>query len=303
MKNINYCLVKKNYIYEDLYEILEEEELIMDKIDHKEKIKYEIKKLIDSYIGNKIFFSKKFNSEEESLEDLMVEITREREDDEEIQGNTLLLYSNSDAMYETIFMENISKETNDKELNQLGSISNIELAPIYGNIAIIKSSFLEDKLVNTQITWEDLFELIVNNFYHWGVMINPDGTKLPIEFTGDNPNITIGNNFKQLPAFQLFGLSLVGYSEQLSMNDNLLNEDASKLMGTDIKGRFFITTLCPITSKRFWSLNIDIFNCILKLLDYLGGNDEQKKIIEKLNKELDEDKLKNPFFLIKKYCV
>ena len=45
MTTTNYCLIKKNKLYEDLYEILEDEELIMDNVNHKEKIKYKIEQL------------------------------------------------------------------------------------------------------------------------------------------------------------------------------------------------------------------------------------------------------------------
>jgi len=97
----------------------------------------------------------------------------------------------------------------------------------------------------------------------------------------------------------MFGLMFVGYNEQ----GTEINHMASKLHGSEIKGRFYVSTLCPISNKRFWGINLDILKGLIKLIDYSEGTLEQRAIIEKLNNELSDDKLKNPFFLIKKYCV
>ena len=298
MQSHNYCLVKKNKLYEDLYEILEESELIMDNPNHKDSIKYKIKTLAVSYLNNKISISNNFSTSNESLEDLMVEITGNSVD-ESLQGNTLLMFADSESMYEVVFMEQVGITKSDDDLNQLASISNIELAPIYGNVAIVKSSYFDGKLTNGLIKEEDIINLITNNFYHNGVMINCDSSTTELEFAGDNPNIVIGGNFKQLAPFQMFGLTLVGYNEQGMEINNL----ASKLYGSEIKGRFYVTSLCPITNNRFWGINLDIIQNLIKLINFSEGTVEEKLVIDKINNELSDDKLKNPFFLIKKYCV
>ena len=97
----------------------------------------------------------------------------------------------------------------------------------------------------------------------------------------------------------MFGLTLVGYNEV----GTEINHKASKLYGSEIKGRFYVSALCPITNKRFWGINSEILKGIIKLIELCEGTIEERAIIEKLNKELADDKLKNPFFLIKKYCV
>lgn len=301
MESHNYCLVKKNKIYEDLYEILENEELIMDNPNHKEEIKYLITKLATKYLGNIITISNEFSTSNESLEDLILAITgiEENDENESLQGNTLLMFADNESMYEIVFMEQIGIEKSDNDLNQLASISNIELSPIYGNISIVKSSYQNGILKNKLITESDIIKLIINNFYHMGVMINPDGSTLELEFSGDNPNIMIGGNFNQSTPFQMFGLMLVGYNEK----GTEINHLASKLYGSEIKGRFYVSILCPISNKRFWGINLDILKGLIKLIDYSEGTVEQKAIIQKLNNELTDDKLTNPFFLIKKYCV
>jgi hypothetical protein len=132
-----------------------------------------------------------------------------------------------------------------------------------------------------------------------GVMINIDNTMQEIEFTGENPNLIIGEKFKMLSPFNLFGLTFVGFLEK----GEKINELASKIYGNEIKGRFYLAVMCPITNKKFWSIDIEFIKNLLILLKYLYGSVDEKNKIEELEKELNDDKLKNPFFLIKKYCV
>lgn len=300
MTSQNYCLIKKNKIYEDLYDVLEDKELIMDNPNHKESIKYEIKNLAKTYYNKKmITISNIFDTSDATLEDLMINITGETNEDQNVQGNTLLAYANSNFMYEVVFMEQLGITKSDDDLNQLSSIGNIELAPIYGQTAIVKTSYLNGSLTSSIILEEDITDLIINNFYHTGVLINQDSSTLELEFAGDNPNIVLGGNFKMLSPLSLFGLHLVCYHED-GIQENV---SASKIYGKELKGRLYITTLCPITNKRFWSITSDFLNDLMKLLDYTTGTPEHKKKIDELEDELNDDKLKNPFFLIKKYCV
>lgn len=314
MSEQNYCCVFKNFFYEDLYNILEDEELIMTKEQHTNKIKYKIEKLVEEYIDkNKIKVSDKFDNTEKLLEDLMLNITEEKErndenEENEKQGNTLLMYANENEMYECVFMEIFTKQQNENELNQIGSISNIELSPIYGPIGIIKSSYKNrnehNKLEMDVIEKNDVINLMIRNFYHKGIMIYTDKKMQEIEFAGDNPNVIIGEKFKQKNTFNIYGLVLVGYNDNDNNNGNEeINEIATKLVGEEIKGRYYITTLCPITNKRFWDINEEILTMILKLIDYETGNENEKEIIKKIQKELDDDKLINPFYIIKKYCI
>lgn len=303
MTQNNYCLIKKNKIYEDLYDILEDKELVMENPEHKERIIYEIKNLAKTYYNKKmITLSNIFDNSEETLEDLMINITDDTESVEEsesLQGNTLLMYANSNFMYEVVFMEQLGINKSDDYLNQLSSISNIELAPIYGKTAIVKTSYVNGSLTPSIILEEDITDLIINNFYHTGIMINSDSSMLELEFAGDNPNRIIGGNFKMMTPLSLFGLHLVCYQEE----GETVNELASKVYGKELKGRLFVAILCPITNKRFWSISIDFMDSLIKLLDYTTGTAEQKKKIEELENELNDDKLRNPFFLVKKYCV
>jgi hypothetical protein len=331
----NYTLLQKNNIYEQIYDLLEDNDLSMNNNNHYESIKNHIARLFTKS-HKSIQISESFTTKEDMFEELMVNITKNN-DDECLQGNTLLSYANDDNMYELVFLENIKKEYNDNELNQFASISNIELAPVYGDCGIVKTCYENGSLINKQMNINDIIQIIMGNFYHSGVMINTDGTMLELDFPGDNPNIKIGPKFKQQSPINVFGLVLVGYFEDYdqtqaqaqaqvqdkvqdkvqdqaqlgqlanssnsansanSANSSKSNNLASILYGIPINGRVYITTLCPITNKRFWSLSITTIKNLIKLL---SNTDNEK--IKMLNKELLDDKLTNPFFLIKKYCV
>ncbi len=297
----NYCLIKKNKIYEELYEILEDENLIMDNPDHKFSIKYKIEQLLKTYLTKHILLSETFENTEQALEDFMLKITTNTEEEEEQeQGNTLLLYANMNSMYEVVFMEKIKTERKDEDLNQLVSISNIELSPIYGSASIIKTLYTNGNIEPTTINFEDINELFMSNFYHKGIMIQPDNKTIEIEFAGENPNLVIGGTFKMLNPIILFDLSFVGYVEESDEK----NEIASIFYDKEIKGRLYLTVMCPLTKKRFWNVDEELIKCILKLIEYSKSSiEEEKNKIKLLQTELNNEKLSNPFYLIKKYCV
>ena len=286
----NYCLIKKtNQIYTNLTKILDELELNMQFLEDINKISYEIKKLINK--NGDFCISKEFNNKNDLLEDLMLNLTKD--DNGKYQGNTILLYANDDYMYEMIHMDDLTIEDQlNENLNQFGTISNIDLLPIYYDCAIIKTTYKNKILVNALIKLDDINEIMKSNFYHNGILINPNNEFKDILFTGDNPNTIIGHNFKQGKSIDIFGLHIVYYHE----DGTEFNSIASKLLDFEIKGRVFITTLCPITAKRFWNLTQQTINNIL----YIKENND---LIQKINKDLDNDKLLNPFFLLKKYCI
>jgi hypothetical protein len=58
--------------------------------------------------------------------------------------------------------------------------------------------------------------------------------------------------------------------------------------------------LCPLTNKKYSDITIQTIKRILKILSYEKTDMEK---INMLNAELSGDKVKNPFFLLKKYSV
>lgn len=304
MEKLNYCLVKKNKFYESIQDMLDLEDLSMNKPDDTENIIYKLKSLLskskfieikgidkDKYIGK----TDKDFTPNDLLEQIIVDIT-ETNKNENIQGNTLLLYANNKYSFEVIYMENLIDEQEDSNINQFLSITNINLEPIYFDGGIIKTNYETNVPYNDKITIDDILEIIVSSFYHKGLMIEPEGKTTEILFSGDNPSILIGHNFKAESVIELLGLSFVPFVEKEDKNSKP-NECVNSVFSTKFKGRVYLTLLSPISTKRHWNLNKEMFDDIKNIID---KEDIVKKIYEDIDKE---NKIVNPFFLIKKYCI
>jgi hypothetical protein len=283
----NYAIIKKNNIYYRLYSILEEKRLFMNNFQHKEEITDILKNLLNEM--DIISISKKFNKGDELLENILENIG---EDTESTNGGSIIIDGYKDYMYQLIYLEdvNFQKEemTDQKFLNEYCSLSNIEIKPIYYSAAIIKITYKDGEMKNDIIKKEDLVELFLNNYYNTGVLIHNNGNLQEIQFTGDGPNLIIGNSFIVNDPVSIFGFLFVPYIESGSE----INIKASKLLGKEIKGRVFIALLCPSTYKKIWNIDIETLEKILNLLE-----DENNKA--KYESE-SHDMNFNPYFNLKK---
>lgn len=288
MSEYNYCLIKKNKIYEQIYDMLEIEELSMSNPDHDNKIIYELEKIIKK--AKFIEIKKSESNKDDLLAEMMIAITSEHEPG--LQGNTMLLHANDDYYYEVIYMENPSNKNfkKDEHINEFASISNIELEPIMKDCVFVKTGYTDGVAVCKAITIDDICEILINNFYHKGILIEDNGKIIEITYSGDNPTIVLGNKFQKGDTGDVLGLTILPWVEP---NENK-NEIASKILGTSIKGRVFLMTFSPISCKRHWSLSKETIDNILKVLD-------NKEKINKVYDEIDkQNKQVNPFYLIKK---
>ena len=266
--------------------MLEDKELTMNHPEHREMVKFHIQKHIEKI--NYIQIGEKYNSPEERIDKIMEDFSENCP--EKMNGNTLLLYSDDKIMYEVLFLENSINQI-DENLNDFGSITNIELYPIYGDCAIIKTSIDKDILINEIIYKNDIFDIFYNNFYHTGVMINSNIDMKELIFSGDKPATIIGNTFNNHFIQEVFGLQFVIYEEKC---DEFKNELVSKLCGKNIFGRTFVCLLSPVFFKKFFNNKISILNIITSLL---SDNEKSKQI----DKDLADDKISNPFVILSKY--
>ena len=297
---VNFVLLKKNKIYEEIYDLLEDDDLFMNNKDHYDKIKYRINKYVSTH--KSIILSEEFDKQEDMFEDLMVKITNNTEDPN-IQGNTIISFASDDDMYELVYMEDLvtqSHATNDN-LNQLASMTNNDLEPLFGSCGLIRTVYdsTTNTYINESISIADVGNLVLSNFYHSGVLIDQNNTMLELSFSGDNPNMIIGTGFMKMDPINVFGLTIIGYIEEKPVNTKF-NEVASNIYGKEINARVFFTMLCPITNKKYSNITIQTIKRILKILSYEKTNTDK---INMLNTELSGDKVKNPFFLLKKYSV
>jgi len=298
--NQNYCYVDKNKIYGEIYDELLDEELSMNNSQDNNKIKAYIEKKIikEKYINLSEFFV----DNKEIISDLILKITSDVSNDN-LQGNTMLLYADLDEMYELFYLEDLTKShiNYDCDLNEFASITNIHLLPIYWGGGIFKSTYSNGIIKGDIIKKEDLAKLFIQNFYHQGVMIGINGELTPIEFTGEDPFRVIGNNFTQSNPTNIIGFNIVSYIEKgytdTDTDTNINNEFGSKLLEKEIKGRVFISVLCPTTNKKFWNINIKTISNIMTILN-------NENLSKQINRELDlTDKDINPFYLVNKILM
>jgi hypothetical protein len=303
--SFSYCLVKKNCLYQTLYAYIEKQKLNMYNPNHYDLIKDHIKCFLDE--TDYITTSEKFGAQDTLFEHLLdsiitdnnISLSSVNDEDEKIdvnnQGNTMLAYGDSKKAYEIVYTEFF----NNKEIGQLvevinefGSITNIDMVPIYGSCGLLKTVYKSnDGLKLSTITKNDVYELIINTFYHSGVLINTDGTMTDLVFSGEDPCYMIGSAFKISDTIQLLGLSWSVFVEKDGKVDNVI---VSEFLSKPIKGRAFITVLCPVTNKKFINITLNEFKDILELL-------KDKNKIDSINKDYMENINVNPFFLINKY--
>jgi hypothetical protein len=298
---ISYCELKKNKIYEEMYDELLDEELSMNNPEHNDKIKNYLNKKINS--SNFVSLSNDFSNTEELMEDLILKITSVA-NNTNLQGNTLMMYANDDEMYELFHMEDLTQTIRSSgiELNEYGSLTNIFLQPVCWTCGIFKSTYKTGKIQMDRITKSDVSKLFISNYYHKGVMVNPDKTMIEIEFTGEEPFRMIGNNYTQSTTIDLFGFSIVSWIEKinntnLTTDSNQFNEIASKILGSETYGRVFFSLVCPNTNKKFWDITIKTIENISKVI----GN---KEIENQIQKEVEMAEINiNPFYIIKKHLL
>jgi len=289
----NYCELKKNTIYAEMYDELLDEELNMNKLEHNDKIKSYLEKQINTCEFVKI--SSKFTDNNSMIEDLILKIESDAPNFK-LQGNTILMFADDNTMYELFYMEDLTRTIPSDCLNEFGSISNIFLQPVCWTCGIFKSSYGNDgKIYSDIITKSDVSKLFISNFYHMGVMINQDGSMLELEFTGEDPYKIIGTNYTQFNTIELFGFNIVPWIEKnQNQTDTEFNLSASKILGSKTFGRVFFAIVCPNTNKKFWNIKIKTIKDILTVID-------NKDIQDKISKEVEMAEINiNPFYIMKK---
>lgn len=284
---LNYCIIHKNEIYGDLHDLVEKEELTMVNPNHEDKIKYLIGELVKN--NKQIEFNDKETNDINDIISEVLEMLISKNPQDESQGNTLIVYSDINEMIEIIFIEK-DENFEDSELNEFASMSNYDLQPIYNSCALFKTKYKDNKIKNTLITLKDVEKILYYNFYHIGLLIDCNKNTKEIIFSGDIPHNFIGSSFKLGQNFERLGFHLALFVE----DGNKVNEIASKIYGTEIKGRVYITLLNPPYNKKFGNFTKELLDIILKVLD-------NKEKVKKIEDDIMNDKLDNAFMIINKY--
>ena len=298
----NSLLVYQNKFYKELSEMVKEENLPMFDINYLPSIK----KIFKNFFSSKDYFVNtiSFTDPNSLLEECMVQITKNN-NSENMDGNTIIIYGDEDKMYDIFYLEDLITKRTDEEiqeqdnLNEFGSICNIDLEPIYKDCAIFKTIYENGFYMNSEITEEDLLEITLNNFYHKGVLLLENEIE-EIIFPGEIPII---NEYKlvKMDVINIFGLFLLPWEIQEEIKDECIeylieNHNASIIFNKKITSKIFLTILSPGNQKKIWNLSKKILVNIIDLLE----NEEKCR---QLGKDIEANvKVTNPFFLIKKYC-
>ena len=121
---LNYCVINKNEIYGELHDLVEKEELTMVNPNHEEKIKYLIGDVVKNN-KNIEFIDKESNNINDFISEVLELLICKNPQEEDSQGNTMIVYSDINEMIEVLFIEK-DENFEDCEINELASISNYD---------------------------------------------------------------------------------------------------------------------------------------------------------------------------------
>lgn len=297
----NYCLVKMNKIYEEIFEELTDEDLNMNIPSNESKIKLWLESKIKKVNYFVIKSPSVYNTDGPDntvvgaiIDDILDNIPTDATNLEHLQGNTLIAFGDDNDVYEIFYMENLIDPDPDVNnfINEFGSVTNIHLEPVKWCCGIIKSSYSNGDIRMVNINISDVAKVFTNNFYHIGTMIKTDGSMCEITFTGENPYSVIGNDFQQYAHFNLGGFDILPFVQKSC--EGILNEKASALMNQEIKTNVFFTLLCPTTNKKYWNITTETIG---NIMDAMNDQDVWNNILKTVD---PDDKYINPFYTLKK---
>jgi hypothetical protein len=255
--SVNYCLVKKNEFHTEIMDMLDEEGLSMNRSDDRQKIDYEIDKIINN--AKYLTISKEFDNNNNMLENMtenVLDYTENANNTYERHADNILISRDHNVKY-TIFYFLKKNDDENKQQNDLCTLLNIETIAIYDTCGILKIKKDNDgKLINGDIiSKNDIKNLVKMLYYHKGLMIDSAGKMTEIEYFGDNVVYTIGNTFSENGKHkELYDKVVVYYEEKnTSTEKNLV---ASELLGEIVYGRIFIIMLSD-NSNKFWNFTIE----------------------------------------------
>ena len=225
---MNYLIIDRNDVYGDIYDLIQDKELNMNKPDDRELIEFHIEKYILS--APYIKYSDTFENTDDRLNNIFGYFT-DLNNGEKGYVDTIIVYSDEKYVYEIMFMDD--KNIDEDNFNSFACVINTEAMPIYNNIVLLKTQITNNKPVSCMINKNDFVGLVINLFYHTGLIIDDKITK-ELKFSGDKPFNVIGNTFKKTEEKDILGLMFILYEEN---NDNYVNEKASILFDKEVLGR------------------------------------------------------------------
>jgi hypothetical protein len=265
MTRINYCLIEKNEFHTEIMDMLDNEELSMNRPNDRQKIDDEINKIINN--AKYIKISEEFNDNNKMLENMTENVLDYKNNDNntyERHADNILISRDENTKY-SIFYFLKNKGDNNKVRNDLCTLLNMDTIELFDSCGILKiKKNNEGKICEGDIiTKNDIKKLVKMLYYHNGVMIDTNGNMTEIEYFGDNVIYTIGTTFSECGKKKEIYDKVVIYYEEKNPS-NIINTKASEIMEETIKGRVFIIMLSD-NSNKFWNFDLSTANYILKL--------------------------------------
>jgi hypothetical protein len=283
---MNHCVIPVNKIYTQLADILEEEELFMNRLEDEYEIKQIIRRLVHDL---PITESRNYRTSDENYVAMTHVISNSIADKEKERFfETVYMEMNDDYTYQLVYNE--SRGT-DENLNDFATIANNEQMPIYDTCCIVKAS---NKQVSCHITKEDVANIYINMYYHIGLMVRVRNVvdveeELEWKFVGDLPEPYLPNGFVKREDVFFCGLNLAIYGD----NEPPQNQKVSTLFGKPFYGNIIIAMACPVSGKYYSNFTRKTFATLLEL--------RRNNYVEHVERNVMEIAGNNPFLVIEKY--
>tara|TARA_B100000902_G_scaffold327503_1_gene323097 strand:- start:4769 stop:5692 length:924 start_codon:yes stop_codon:yes gene_type:complete len=217
--------------------------------------------------------------------------------DEEHYGDVKDCYECKDYTYQVMFKVPHNEDKLDRiKNNMIASLITFDKQLVRGNAVLFKTYISidkpnEDRVIDTKLT--NVIDLLMNNYYHTGVYVNPQNKFEQIYFNNKYEIIDPHNNWQKLSNIgniltdEKYGFQL---HEYLKFNlkfvfdtksEDELNEPMSRLLHGIIKGDGVI--ISPYSENSFYELTVDDIIDMLKVWNMLDNSTEDTLKIE--NKE------------------
>lgn len=301
---VKICIIKPNiFNINKLPKLNKKKEQINEepynKNDYKKKINYadieKFKEITKNFIEIKEIETSK----------LMIEIEDNLNSKQEYVNVTEDIYSSKNYLFQMCFVDIYHENCDKKDINYIGSELTNENKALIGNCIIIKQNVPHNNnsTILENITYEDIYFLLMSELIHGGVIIGEDSKLTQIYFNNklELVNTDKLNTINNLEKNYFKDCNYEGYKESiLNFDFNIYVRRSTTYENNEVK-------INPIASKLY-NLRVDgdtVFICkdiesnkyydLFKedIIDLLKVEQSKKKLAkEDLEEEIDENKLK-----------
>lgn len=245
---MNCILIKQNNFYEELCELMLDEELSTRRLGDYDRIYLLVKRYFEkcNFIIN---IDEIFETHDERTQYIISRIDKDNS-----MLNTMLLDTTSENFLEAVYDKN--EENN---INELMSMLNISNCIIGGDCYVINTGILgEGKFGKKKINIDILTDLFMKQYYNEGLMINGNEI-VKIRFCRGEPRNVIGGDFCNVDRCEVYDMQMIVYSD----GKGEINE-VSEMLGKDVRGRVFVILSVPYYRVKILNLDKNMYKLMIK---------------------------------------